>query len=97
MSNDKIPIEIFHRKEFASREAEFNEALHKIETTYLDFFKSQEPHDENEKHARLHDYYFVYTLNGNITLTFLPERELRNDIKMAVIHAFTSVYPAIGL
>lgn len=93
MSNDKIPEERFLGREFVEKEEDFNEALHEIELANLEFFQSQEPHDETEKHARLHDYYFVYTLNGMITLTFLPERDLRNDIKQAVIKAFTSNYP----
>jgi|SRR5947209_9904309 hypothetical protein len=92
MSNDNIPEERFQGREFVEKEEDFNEALHEIELANLEFFQSQEPHDENEKHARLHDYYFVYTLNGTITLTFLPERDLRNDIKQAVIKAFTSIY-----
>jgi hypothetical protein len=93
MSNDKIPAGLYHGKEFVEREEEFNEALHRIELTNLHFFESQEPHDESEKHARLHDYYFVFTSEGIITLSFLPERELRNDIKMEVIDAFTRIYP----
>jgi len=95
MSNDKIPLERFHGKEFVEKEEDFNEALNEIEVANLEFFESQEPHDETEKHARLHDYYFVYTLKGIITLTFLPERDLRNDIKQAVIKAFTTIYPNI--
>ena len=92
MSDGKISVELFHGKEIAGREEEFNQALYEIELTHLDFFKSQEPHDESEKHARLHDYYFVYTSNENITLSFLPERQLRNDIKQSVIDAFTRIY-----
>jgi len=93
MSDGKMQAEIFHRREIEEREDEFNEALHEIELTHLDFFRSQEPHDESEKHARLHDYYFVYTANGTITLSFLPERQLRDDIKQSVVEAFTRIYP----
>jgi len=93
--NDNIPEERYHGKEFVEKEEDFNEALYEIELANMDFFSSQEPHDENEKHARLHDYYFVFTSNGMITLTFLPERDLRRDIKQAVIKAFTSIYPNV--
>jgi hypothetical protein len=95
MSDGKIPAELFHGKEIPEREEEFNQALHEIELTHLDFFKSQEPHDESEKHARLHDYYFVYTSSGTIALSFLPERQLRTDIKQTVIDAFTRIYPTV--
>ena len=93
MENNKIPAEVFQGKEIAEKEEDFNEALHEIELANLEFFQSQEPHDETEKHARLHDYYFVYTRDGMITLSFLPERELRYDIKQSVIRAFTNIYP----
>jgi hypothetical protein len=93
MSQNKMPTEIFYGREFVANDKEFSEALQMIESAYLDFFENRPPHDEREKHARLHDYYFVYTSNGIITLSFLPERDLRNDIKMAVIHAFVSIYP----
>jgi hypothetical protein len=93
MENKKTPAELIHGKEIAEKEEEFNEALHQIELTHLEFFKTQQPHDEREKHARLHDYYFVFTSDGRITLSFLPERELRNDIKQSVINAFTNTYP----
>ncbi len=94
MSDAKTPAELFNGKEIAEREEEFNQALYEIELAHLDFFKSQEPHDESEKHARLHDYYFVFTSNGTITLSFLPERQLRHDIKQSVVEAFTRNYPA---
>ncbi len=94
MSDGKMQVELFHGKEIEEREEDFNQALHEIELTHLDFFKSQEPHDESEKHARLHDYYFVFTSNGTITLSFLPERQLRSDIKQSVIDAFTRIYPS---
>jgi hypothetical protein len=92
MSNNKLPG-LYNRKESPEKDEEFNEALYEIELANLDFFKSQESQDEREKHARLHDYYFVYTSGGVIFLSFLPERELRNDIKEAVIRAFTTIYP----
>ena len=94
MSDEKITGELYHGKEFVEKEEEFNEALYEIELANIEFFQSQEPHDENEKHARLHDYYFVYTSEDIISLSFLPERELRSDIKAAVIRAFRNIYPA---
>src|SRR5437763_951644 len=49
MSNDNIPEERFQGREFVEKEEDFNEALHEIELANLEFFQSQEPHDENEK------------------------------------------------
>jgi len=94
MPDGKMQVELFHGKDIEEREEEFNQALHEIELTNLDFFKSQEPHHESEKHARLHDYYFVFTSNGTITLSFLPERQLRTDIKQSVVDAFVRIYPS---
>ena len=61
MPDGKMQVELFHGKDFEEREEEFNQALYEIELTHLDFFKSQEPHDESEKHVLHNELFLVHT------------------------------------